>query len=142
VKLLKGKKIAKRDLFWHYPHYGNQGGEPSAIIRSGNWKLIHYYEDGRDELYNLSKDIGETNDLAEINASKTKELSRKLNAWLKETSAKIPVADKRFDPEKKKKQITLAKTNELENKERYYREVQKPDWKAKNNWWGSGVAND
>jgi arylsulfatase A-like enzyme len=142
VKLLKGKKIAKRDLFWHYPHYANQGGEPSAIIRSGDWKLIHYYEDGRDELYNLSKDIGETNDLAEINASKTKELSRKLNAWLKETSAKIPVADKRFDPEKKKKQITLAKTNELENKERYYREVQKPDWKAKNNWWGSGVAND
>jgi arylsulfatase A-like enzyme len=142
VELLKGKNIAKRDLFWHYPHYGNQGGEPSAIIRRGNFKLIHYYEDGRDELYDLSKDIGEMNDIAAKHPNKTRQLSTRLHAWLKETDAKIPVADKRFNPEKKKKQIARAKTKELEGREKYYRDVQKPDWKPKNNWWGSGVAKD
>ena len=142
VKLLKGKNIAKRDLFWHYPHYGNQGGEPSSIIRSGNWKLIHYYEDNRNELYDLSKDIGEQNDLAEKHPNKTKALSKKLTTWLKEINAKIPIPDKRFDPQKKKKQITHAKTTELQSKETYYRQVQQPNWKPKNNWWSSKILND
>ena len=34
----------------------------------GKWKLIHYHEDGRDELYDLNKDIGEQNDLIEAEA--------------------------------------------------------------------------
>ena len=63
VPLLKGKTIQNRPLYWHYPHYGNQGGEPSSIIMEGDWKLIHYHEDGRDELYHLGNDIGEQNDL-------------------------------------------------------------------------------
>ncbi|HMP31455.1 MAG TPA: sulfatase, partial [Saprospiraceae bacterium] len=37
--------LKERSLYWHYPHYGNQGGDPSSIIRKGDWKLIHYYED-------------------------------------------------------------------------------------------------
>ena len=60
-----------RDLFWHYPHYGNQGGEPSSIIRRGPWKLIHYYEDGLDELYNLDDDPGERWDLLQAAPSST-----------------------------------------------------------------------
>ena len=51
VPLLKGDDIPERDLIWHYPHYGNQGGDPSSIIRRGKWKLIHYYETDEDELY-------------------------------------------------------------------------------------------
>lgn len=43
--------IIKRPLYWHYPHYGNQGGEPSSIIQFDEWKLIHYWEDGHQELY-------------------------------------------------------------------------------------------
>lgn len=35
VPLLKNKSIDERPLIWHYPHYGNQGGEPSSIIRKG-----------------------------------------------------------------------------------------------------------
>jgi len=64
VPLLKGKAIPGRPLYWHYPHYGNQGGEPSSIITEDNWKLIHYHEDGRDELYHLGKDEVEQKDLA------------------------------------------------------------------------------
>ncbi|MFP6766086.1 MAG: sulfatase [Planctomycetaceae bacterium] len=70
VPLLTGGSVADRLLFWHYPHYGNQGGEPGAIVRSGDWKLIHYYEDGRDELYNLVSDPGEQSDLAAVNSDR------------------------------------------------------------------------
>ena len=50
VPLLEGGDFRARPLFWHYPHYGNQGGEPSSIVMEGDWKLIRYPEDGREEL--------------------------------------------------------------------------------------------
>ena len=43
-------------------HYGNQGGTPGASVRDGDWKLIRFFEDGHEELYNLKEDIGETGD--------------------------------------------------------------------------------
>lgn len=142
VSVLKGDKLAKRDLFWHYPHYGNQGGEPSVIVRSGKWKLIRYYEDGRNELYDLSKDIGEVNDLVDSEPKITKRLGGKVDAWLKETGAKIPVADIRFDAVKKEKQLENSFTKGLESQEKYYRNVQRADWKPNKDWWGSGIAKD
>ena len=54
---LQGKAMAERPLIWHYPHYGNQGGRPSSINRLGQWKLIHYYEENTQVLYDLEKDI-------------------------------------------------------------------------------------
>ncbi|MFT5527290.1 MAG: arylsulfatase A-like enzyme [Pirellulaceae bacterium] len=113
VPLLKGAEIAERDLYWHYPHYGNQGGEPCAIIRSAEWKLIHYFEDGRDELYNIKADIGEQTEQLKSNPKVAQELSKKLNAWLKDTGALIPVLDDRFDLAKKKLQIENQKTKRL-----------------------------
>lgn len=57
--LLRGGKRIKRDaLFWHYPHYSNQGGVPGGAIRQGDFKLIEFYEDSRLELYNLKTDHG------------------------------------------------------------------------------------
>jgi len=117
VPLLKGGRIAPRDLFWHYPHYGNQGGEPSAIIRSGNWKLIHYYEDGRDELYDIAVDIGEQSDQLKNHPKVAAEMKSKLQAWLKDTGALIPEPDARFDPAKKKQQIENQKTKRLQSLE-------------------------
>jgi arylsulfatase A-like enzyme len=87
VPVLNGGKIKERDLFWHYPHYGNQGGEPSSMIRSKDWKLIYYHEDGRYELYDLSKDIGEQNDVAQQHPETVSSLRKKLNKWLAETGA-------------------------------------------------------
>ena len=63
VPILSGNKIQDRRLYWQYPHYGNQGGEPSSNIMESDWKLIHYHEDGRNELFNLGNDIGKQNDL-------------------------------------------------------------------------------
>ena len=49
-------------LYFHYPHY-YPTTTPVSAIRDGDWKLLHYYESDRDELYNLSDDIGEQNNL-------------------------------------------------------------------------------
>ena len=79
-----------RPLFWHYPHYGNQGGSPSAAVRRGNWKLIHFFEDDRRELYNLAEDIGENKNVAVENPKITTELTEILDEWSKEVGAKFP----------------------------------------------------
>lgn len=118
VPLLEGGSIPKRDLFWHYPHYGNQGGEPSAIIISGDKKLIHYFEDGRNELYDVKTDIGEETDILKSNPELAIELKRRLDSWLKETGAIIPVQDSRFNLEKKKKQLENAKSKQTQGLEK------------------------
>ena len=65
VSLIRDRKpLADRSLYWHYPHYSNQLGRPAGAVRHGNYKLVELYEDGRLELYDLSKDIGEKNDLS------------------------------------------------------------------------------
>ena len=142
VPVLRGGELPARDLFWHYPHYGNQGGEPSSIIRSGDWKLIRYYEDGREELYRLSKDVGEQNDLARTEPGRVSELGQKLDEFLQETGARIPQADARFDPEKKKRQIEQARTKGLEQLEKRHAHYLDPDFKPNANWWGSKVTRD
>jgi arylsulfatase A-like enzyme len=77
-------------LYWHYPHYGNQGGSPGAAIREGDWKLIRWYETGKEELYNLKQDIGEMNNLVAKDAKMAQKLSLKLDAWLKNEKAVFP----------------------------------------------------
>ncbi len=62
--LLRGEPMAERPLFWHYPHYGNQGGFPGGAVRLGDFKLLERYEDGRVHLYDLANDPGERHDLA------------------------------------------------------------------------------
>ncbi|MGZ5565888.1 MAG: sulfatase [Limisphaerales bacterium] len=88
--LLKGGSIASRPLFWHYPHYGNQGGQPGSAIRVGDWKLIEWLDSQRTELFNLKDDVGEMHDLAAANPKKLKELQAQLNQWRKEIGAVMP----------------------------------------------------
>jgi len=91
VPLLKGGRL-RRDapLFWHYPHYGNQGGAPSGAVRDGDWKLIEWFEDGQLELFHLADDPGERNNLATTNPAKARELHAKLVAWRHELNALMP----------------------------------------------------
>lgn len=79
-----------RALYWHYPHYGNQGGSPGAAVRQGDWKLIEFFEDGRIELYNLRDDIGETKNLAATEPDKAQKLTEMLHAWQKDVGARFP----------------------------------------------------
>ncbi len=86
---LKGQSLGRKSLFWHYPHYSNQGGIPAGAIREGDYKLIERYEDGRVELYDLKKDIGEQSDLAADQPDRVKEMRERLHQWYKEVDAKF-----------------------------------------------------
>jgi arylsulfatase A-like enzyme len=96
VPLLKGEPLARGPLFWHYPHYGNQGGAPGGVVRDGDWKLIEWYEGGV-ELYNLANDLGEKHDLAAENPEMVKELQAKFAAWRKDVGALMPTANPNFN---------------------------------------------
>ncbi len=69
-----------RPLFWHIPHYTNQGGRPGGAIRDGQWKFIEFY-DGGDELYDLAKDPGERTNLAVKEKAKVKSYKDALAVW-------------------------------------------------------------
>jgi arylsulfatase A-like enzyme len=100
VPLLKGAALPERALYWHYPHYGNQGGAPGAAIRRGDWKLIEWYEDQRIELFNLASDLGERSDLAGSEPARAASLRAELHAWQTQVGAKFPTPNGAFDPAK------------------------------------------
>jgi arylsulfatase A-like enzyme len=100
VPLLKGDALPERALFWHYPHYGNQGGAPSAAVRRGDWKLIEWTEDNRAELFNLAQDIGEQTNLAENEPQRVADLRAELAAWQKQVGAEFPIPNPNYDPAK------------------------------------------
>ena len=78
-------------VYWHYPHYGNQGGSPGSAVRDGDWKLIEWFEEGRElELYILKTDIGEKNNLAAKYPDKVKEMHTMLKNWRAEVRAWMP----------------------------------------------------
>ncbi len=76
-------------LYWHYPHYSNQGGFPGGAIRIGDWKLIERYEDGQVNLYNLGTDLGELHDLAAQNPERVETMRAQLHAWYIEVDARF-----------------------------------------------------
>jgi arylsulfatase A-like enzyme len=90
VPLLRGGALGPRLLFWHYPHYGNQGGAPCGVVRDGDWKLIEWFEDQRRELFNLSSDPGEKHDLAAANPGQVSALGARLLAWRADVHAVMP----------------------------------------------------
>ena len=141
VPLLKSKKIEDRPLYWHYPHYGNQGGEPSSMIMEGDWKLIHYHEDGRNELYDLSSDPGERNDLLAEETKRSRRMGRKLDSWLKETKATFPTKNPDFDPQKRADRWNDLRTNRKERLEKQHSGFVQPDYQPNQDWWGSSAAD-
>lgn len=99
LPLLKQSGTIERDsLFWHYPHYANQGGKPGAVVRSGEWKLVEFYEEGRRELFHVAKDASESRNLAEQEPARVREMSEKLAAWRKEVGALMPEPNPDYTP--------------------------------------------
>jgi len=86
-----------RNLYWHFPHYHGSGNKPSAAIRSNNYKLIEWMEDGQIELYDLKKDVAEQANLATQLPDKTKELYAELKQWQKDIGALFPVENPDFE---------------------------------------------
>lgn len=98
VSLLKGGTRPDRPLFWHYPHYGNQGGQPGGAVRMGDYKLIEWYESGRTELYDLRNDPSEKHDLAAVAVDVQRDLSRRLRDWRTSVNAKMPTPNPEYQP--------------------------------------------
>ena len=91
LPLLNGEPSLDREaIFWHYPHYGNQGGTPGSSVRMRAFKLIEFFEDGRLELYNLDEDPGETVNLAESHPEQMLQMKKALKQWQHSVEAKIP----------------------------------------------------
>jgi len=138
----ENKELTERDLFWHYPHYANQGGDPSSIIRSGDWKLIHYYEDGLNELYNLVNDPGEQNDVAATNRELAAELRQRLDNWLAEIDAKLPTPDPQYEPAKEKEYIHSLEHELMPKLEAQHAQYLDAEWQPDEDWWGSQITID
>ncbi|MCB0064422.1 MAG: DUF4976 domain-containing protein, partial [Caldilineaceae bacterium] len=91
AELLRGAADLSREaIFWHYPHYGNQGGTPGSSVRAGDYKLIEFFEDGRLELYNLRTDIAEEINLATDEPTVAQRLHQLLISWRETVAARIP----------------------------------------------------
>lgn len=80
---------AGRPLYFHYPHYSNQGGFPGGVMIAGPWKYILRYEDGRGQLFNLDADIGERSDLAGDQPRLASRMRAALKGWLLEQDAAV-----------------------------------------------------
>ncbi len=98
LPLFRGGTLPDRSLYWHYPHYGNQGGAPGAAIRRGNWKLIEWMEDQRVELFDLSSDPSETTDLSRKDPQRVAALRTELRNWQKSVGARYPTPNPAYDP--------------------------------------------
>jgi arylsulfatase A-like enzyme len=90
VAKLRGETTERGPIFWHYPHYGNQGGTPTAAVRDKNWKLIQFMEDNSFELFDLSNDLGEKHDVASQFPEVVNRLKKQLSDWQKDVGAKMP----------------------------------------------------
>lgn len=98
VPLLAGESIPERPIFWHYPHYGNQGGTPGSSMVLGRYKYIEFYEDEHEELYDLKVDFGESNNLAEVLPDIAAKMRLMLHGWQREIGAAFPEKNEAYEP--------------------------------------------
>ena len=104
--LLQGHRLAERPLFWHYPHYSDQGGKPAGAVRLGEWKLIEFYEDGRLELFHLIDDPGEKRNLVRREPGRAKKLHQLLADWRTSVNASMPTPNPGYDPARASEGLT------------------------------------
>jgi arylsulfatase A-like enzyme len=105
-------ELARRDLFWHYPHYQHyqkEGTTPYGAIRRDDWKLIEFYDDKPVELYNLRDDVSERNNLAESEPARVQVMRRALDEWRKAVGAQMPTPNPNYDPSKPEHAPPVAK---------------------------------
>lgn len=134
--------LEERPLYWHYPHYGNQGGDPSSIIRLGGWKLIHYYEEDTQQLFNLKEDPYEQKDVASVEIERTKQMHQQLMDYLNEVGAKFPEPDPEFDSKKREQYMKSMREKRMENLENQRKKMLSEGFQPNEDWWGSKITID
>ena len=142
LPILQGESLPERSLIWHYPHYGNQGGDPSSIIRKGDWKLIHYHETDKVELYDLKEDVGEENDLAGSYSELAEQLKAEMMAQLSALNARHPVIDPDYSQDSFELKQSWFANEMMQRLEKQRKDFLNPDWQPNEDWWGSKVPLD
>jgi len=77
--LTKGRKLPERTFFWRY--------RKEKAVRKGPWKLL--VQGDKVRLFNLEKDLGEKENLADMKPDMVKQLEDELSAWEQEVSAGV-----------------------------------------------------
>ena len=90
-----GNALNREGLYFHYPHY-YATTTPVSAVRSGDWNLLEYLEDGHLELYNLRDDLSEKTDLAAQVPDKAASLLQQLHHWRTQVGAAMPTANPAF----------------------------------------------
>jgi len=95
VPLLTGNTFNRTEpIYFHSPHYDmNPNKTPRSALVDGKHKLLVDYETGNTYLYDLSKDVGESNDLSASLPQLTLDLCIKLRDHLKTVNAAMPTLD-------------------------------------------------
>lgn len=89
--LFRGQKLKREQLYFHYPHYAwHKSNRPGGAVRAGSYKLIRRYDDNSLELFDLSTDIGEKQNVAGAKPKVAAKLNEQLDQWLMETGAQLP----------------------------------------------------
>ena len=101
LPLLEGKVVRRDPIYWHSPHYFNQGGYPFSAIMDGDWKYIYRYDLETSYLYNLKKDIGEKDNVIHKNKKEANRLKSLLTTYLKEVNALYPKENPNYKKEVK-----------------------------------------
>ena len=102
-------KRPREELVFHFPHY--QGDAPHSAIYMGNLKLIRFYEDNKTVLFDLSRDIGEKNDLSKQMPAEAARLGKKLQDYLVAVHAQMPTPNPQYDPKRAVTQPKKGKKN-------------------------------
>ncbi|HVF87819.1 MAG TPA: sulfatase [Pyrinomonadaceae bacterium] len=115
IPLLSQPRSARRrpPIYWHYPHYSNQGGRPGGAVRDGDYKLIEFYEDDRVELYDLRRDAGETMDLSGKLTAKARGMRRMLADWRRRVGAQLMKPNPRDRADERGRRVN--RTNHFSN---------------------------
>gem|GEM_PF-158402 len=109
LPLFRGESLPERSLYWYMPLYDLLwASTPSAVVRSGDWKLVEFFGDWYDkdknyhpgsrlELYNLKNDLSETRDLSQLHPKRVVRMQRELHDWINDCGATIPGSNPHYD---------------------------------------------
>jgi arylsulfatase A len=86
-----GEPLPRDAIYVHYPHYCYHGNnDMGSVVRSGDYKYIHHYDNAEHELFDLRDDLGERRNLVDEQPAVAAAMKAKLMDWLQATAAELP----------------------------------------------------
>ncbi|WP_163326063.1 sulfatase [Draconibacterium mangrovi] len=94
------KKVSRENDYqvFYFPHYQHQKGtHPGVAVIKKNYKLIKYYEDNSEYLFDIDKDPLELNNIAKLNQQILEELNRDIDSYFETHNIQLPTLNKDYD---------------------------------------------